>query len=145
MIIACSACPARPACISVHLLACNSLLAADIVIKPCSQQQDAGHANKVDKYACWHDQGCGACADPGQPAVRRTKQGTYVLAMVDGQRKLLMQGAPKLPFSSLAVPNLFLTCSADTEPSCFWAAPSCCDTYLAATSRKSSAAAVSLP
>ena len=31
-------------------------------------------------------------ADPGQPAVRRTKRGTYVLAMVDGERKLLMQG-----------------------------------------------------
>ena len=42
---------------------------------------------------------CGACrnyedayADPGSPASRRTSLGTSVLAMVDGQKKLLMQG-----------------------------------------------------
>lgn len=33
-----------------------------------------------------------AYTDPGSPASRRTSLGTYVLAMVDGQKKLLMQG-----------------------------------------------------
>jgi len=35
-----------------------------------------------------------AYTDPGSPASRRTSLGTYVLAMVDNQKKLLMQGIP---------------------------------------------------
>ena len=35
-----------------------------------------------------------AYSDPGSPASRRTSLGTYVLAMVDNQKKLLMQGMP---------------------------------------------------
>jgi hypothetical protein len=35
--------------------------------------------------------------DPGTPLTRRTSRGTYVLAKVDGQRKLLMQGSGASP------------------------------------------------
>lgn len=35
--------------------------------------------------------------DPGSPAMRRTSLGTYVLAQVDGERKLLMQGGEGAP------------------------------------------------
>lgn len=38
-----------------------------------------------------------AYTDPGSPATRKTSRGTYVLALVDGQRKLLLQGAPPPP------------------------------------------------
>lgn len=38
-----------------------------------------------------------AYTDPGSPASRRTKWGTYVLALVDGERKLLMQGSGASP------------------------------------------------
>ena len=33
-----------------------------------------------------------AYTDPGSPATRRTKMGTYVLATLDGTRQLIMQG-----------------------------------------------------
>ena len=33
-----------------------------------------------------------AYSDPGSPVTRRTPQGSFVLAMVDDQKKLLMQG-----------------------------------------------------
>lgn len=38
-----------------------------------------------------------AYTDPGSPASRRTSLGTYVLAMVDNQKKLLMQGSGASP------------------------------------------------
>lgn len=38
-----------------------------------------------------------AYSDPGSPATRRTQWGTYVLALVDGERKLLMQGSGASP------------------------------------------------
>jgi dipeptidyl aminopeptidase/acylaminoacyl peptidase len=38
-----------------------------------------------------------AYTDPGSPASRRTEWGTYVLALVDGERKLLMQGSGASP------------------------------------------------
>lgn len=34
-----------------------------------------------------------AYTDPGSPANRRTKRGTYVLAQIEGTRQLIMQGA----------------------------------------------------
>ncbi len=49
-----------------------------------------------------------AYTDPGSPASRRTSLGTYVLAMVDNQKKLLMQGmpftVPAMSCSSLPTP-----------------------------------------
>lgn len=49
-----------------------------------------------------------AYTDPGSPASRRTSLGTYVLAMVDNQKKLLMQGiplnVPAMSYSSLPTP-----------------------------------------
>lgn len=45
---------------------------------------------------CYED----AYTDPGSPASRRTKWGTYVLALVDGERKLLMQGSGASPEGS---------------------------------------------
>ena len=38
-----------------------------------------------------------AYSDPGSPASRRTQWGTYVLALVGGERKLLMQGSGASP------------------------------------------------
>ena len=38
-----------------------------------------------------------AYTDPGSPATRRTQWGTYVLALVEGQRRLLMQGSGASP------------------------------------------------
>ena len=38
-----------------------------------------------------------AYSDPGSPASRRTQWGTYVLALVEGERKLLMQGSGASP------------------------------------------------
>jgi hypothetical protein len=47
-----------------------------------------------------------AYTDPGSPATRRTSSGSYVLALVDDERKLLLQGAqfrPCLPLCLLVV------------------------------------------
>lgn len=38
-----------------------------------------------------------AYTDPGSPATRRTPWGTYVLALVEGERRLLMQGSGASP------------------------------------------------
>lgn len=46
----------------------------------------------TEAYA-WHRNYEDAYTDPGSPATRRTEIGTYVLAMLDGQKKLLMQGS----------------------------------------------------
>lgn len=53
------------------------------------------------KVCCWCRNYEDAYTDPGSPATRRTEIGTYVLAMLDGQKKLLMQGT-----HSLVRPNL---------------------------------------
>lgn len=52
--------------------------------------QRAVVAYNTDCMACRNYED--AYSDPGSPASRRTSLGTYVLAMVDGQKKLLMQG-----------------------------------------------------
>ncbi len=39
-------------------------------------------------------------SDPGSPISRRTKDGTYILAKIDGQRKLLMSGGGASPEGS---------------------------------------------
>ena len=45
-----------------------------------------------------------AYTDPGSPANRRTKRGTYVLAQIEGTRQLIMQGGCQIsPFCSLSL------------------------------------------
>ena len=48
--------------------------------------------NDEDAYFCTCRNYEDAYSDPGSPVTRRTPQGSFVLAMVDDQKKLLMQG-----------------------------------------------------
>lgn len=51
-----------------------------------------------------------AYTDPGSPASRRTKLGTSVLAMVDGQKKLLMQGEVSVMLMHCTYRIVMLSC-----------------------------------
>lgn len=56
-----------------------------------------------------------AYTDPGHPLFRRTRWGTHVLALVDGRRKLLMQGAGASAEGNRPFLDLFDLDSRETE------------------------------
>eukprot|EP00884_Botryococcus_braunii_P016558 jgi/Botrbrau1/3586/Bobra.0078s0038.1 len=56
-----------------------------------------------------------AYTDPGTPATRRTSRGTYVLALLDGQRKLLLQGTGASPEGNRPFMDLYHIDSGTTE------------------------------